>query len=119
MRIDRRDIAVTGAEADLEFSDLWKFRTKSGELRLDELRVGRLPMRAVKVDLGLWDGKKVIVNAVEFRALGAVAETARQAQRIGRRVVAPAVLFEVVDIGVVAPFAVVATALQVAAEAAE
>ena len=70
MRVLARDIAVEGAEADLEFSDLWKYRTKSGELRLGELRVGRLAVRDIKADVGLWGAQTLIVNAAQGSALG-------------------------------------------------
>lgn len=70
MRVLARDIAVEGAEADLEFSDLWKYRTKSGELRLGELRVGRLAVRDIKADVGLWGAQTIIVNAASGRTLG-------------------------------------------------
>lgn len=70
MRARTQDIAAEGAEADLEFSDLWKFRTKSGALRLRELRVGRLPLREVTADFGLWGAQALTVNAAAFNALG-------------------------------------------------
>jgi hypothetical protein len=55
----------------LEFSDLWKFRTKSGVLRLSELRVGRLSLQEVKADFGFWGEQDISVGGVEFRALAA------------------------------------------------
>jgi hypothetical protein len=64
------DIVADGAEADLEFSDLWKFRTKSGVLRLQELRVGRLSLRDVRADFGLWGEQDITISRVEFNALG-------------------------------------------------
>lgn len=70
MRAGTQDIAATGIEAELEFSDLWKFRTKSGEARLAELRVGRLPLANVVADFGLWGGQTVIINSARFEALG-------------------------------------------------
>jgi hypothetical protein len=70
MRAGTQDVAATGIEAELEFSDLWKLRTKSGELRLKELRIGRLPLTDLTADFGLWNGQTVIVNAARFAALG-------------------------------------------------
>jgi len=70
MRVLSRDVSVEGAEADLEFSDLWKYRTKSGELRLAELRVGKLAVRDIQADIGLWGAQTIIVNAARGRALG-------------------------------------------------
>jgi hypothetical protein len=70
MRAGSQDVAATGAEAELEFSDLWKIRTKTGEFRLKELRVGRLPLRNVTADFGLWNGQTLIVNSARFEALG-------------------------------------------------
>ncbi|AOS45665.1 Dicarboxylate transport [Lacunisphaera limnophila] len=66
----KEDIAVTGAEAELEFSDLWKLRTKFGALRVADLRIGRLPLRAVTADFGLWDGTQIRVKRAEATALG-------------------------------------------------
>ena len=70
MRVLARDIAVEAAEADLEFSDLWKYRTKTGELRLGELRVGRLAVRDITADVGLWGAQTLIINAAHGSALG-------------------------------------------------
>jgi hypothetical protein len=70
MKLANRDIAATGAEADLEFSDLWKLRTKSGALRLSELRVGVLPLREITADFGLWGGEEIMLNTADFSALG-------------------------------------------------
>jgi len=64
------DIAAEGVEADLEFSDLWKLRTKSGELRLKQLRVGRLPLQDVRADIGLWGDQTLTVSGLAFSALG-------------------------------------------------
>lgn len=75
MRVESRDIAATGAEAELEFSDLWKLRTKSGALRLGELRIGRLAFQDVTADFGLWDGKQLIVDRAAGLALGGRVET--------------------------------------------
>jgi hypothetical protein len=70
MRVVARDIAVANAEADLEFSDLWKYRTKSGELRLGELRTGRLAVRDIKADVGLWGPRTINVSGATGQALG-------------------------------------------------
>ncbi len=71
MRARTLDIAATGVEADLEFSDLWKLRTKSGVLRVQDLRMGRLPLQEVKADIGLWGDQTLTVAGVTFSALGA------------------------------------------------
>jgi len=70
MRAHSLDIAAGGAEAELEFSDLWKFRTKSGVLRLHDLRVGRLTLQDVRADIGLWGDQTLSVSGGEFSALG-------------------------------------------------
>lgn len=70
MRARTLDIAAAGVEADLEFSDLWKLRTKSGVLRVQELRVGRLPLQEVQADIGLWGDQTLAVAGVTFRTLG-------------------------------------------------
>jgi hypothetical protein len=69
MKAGHEDITATGAEAELEFSDLWKYRTKSAAFRLAELRTGRLTVREVSADFGLW-GKELRVERVAFQALG-------------------------------------------------
>lgn len=70
MRSAARDIAAEGAEADLEFSDLWKLRTSSGRLRLAELRFGRLSLREVEADFGLWNGRQINLAHAAAKALG-------------------------------------------------
>lgn len=82
-----QDVTVTGAEADLEFSDLWKLRTRSGELRLEELRVGRLSFRGVAADFGLWDGGQINVARAEGTALGGRIEADGFGYRLDQRVV--------------------------------
>jgi hypothetical protein len=74
-RVGTQDIAAEGVEADLEFSDLWKYRTKAAELRLAGLRVGQLPFREVTVDFGLWGAKTIIVNGAHGTALGGTVTT--------------------------------------------
>jgi hypothetical protein len=74
MRAATRDVTANGAEADIEFSDLWKFRTKSGQLRVQELRAGRLSLREVTADFGLWGAQTIAVNGAAFSALGGRAE---------------------------------------------
>lgn len=88
MRVGARDIVAQGAEADLEFSDLWKFRTKSGRLRLAELRVGRLPVRAITADFGLWDGKQLSVDRASGQVLGGRVEVAPFRYRLDQRTLA-------------------------------
>ncbi len=69
-KVGTQDIAAEGVEADLEFSDLWKYRTKAAELRLQDFHVGRLALREVTADFGLWGAKTVIVNGARGAALG-------------------------------------------------
>ncbi len=70
MQAGARDVAASGAAADLEFSDLWKLRSSSGKLRLAELRVGRLPFHDVEADFGLWDGRQIKVARATAATLG-------------------------------------------------
>ena len=70
LRVRARDIAVDGAEVDLEFSDLWKYRTKKGELRLKELRVGRLAVRDIAAEFGLWGAQTIVIGGAHGSALG-------------------------------------------------
>lgn len=88
MKVGARDIAAHGAEADLEFSDLWKFRTKSGHLRLAELRVGRLPVREITADFGLWDGNQFSVDRATGRVLGGRVEVEAFRYRLDQRALA-------------------------------
>ncbi|RXK56609.1 hypothetical protein ESB00_12295 [Oleiharenicola lentus] len=70
-----RDITLTGAEADLEFSDLWKLRTSAGRLQVRQLRAGRLPFDDLDLDFGLWNGKQINVSRAVASALGGRVET--------------------------------------------
>jgi hypothetical protein len=70
MKVLTRDIEVRDAEADLDFSDLWKYRTKAGELRLGELRIGHLTVHDITADVGLWGPQAVLVNAARGNTLG-------------------------------------------------
>lgn len=74
-KVGTQDIAAEGVEADLEFSDLWKYRTKAGELRLKDFHVGRLALRDVTADFGLWGAKTIIVNGARGTALGGTVTT--------------------------------------------
>ncbi|HWA24848.1 MAG TPA: YdbH domain-containing protein [Lacunisphaera sp.] len=76
MRAHTQDIAAAGAEAELEFSDLWKLRTKSGVLRLREMHIGRLALTDVSTDFGLWGAENVSIARSSFSALGGKAEVA-------------------------------------------
>jgi len=70
MRVGMRDIEAAGATAELEFSDLWKLRTKTAGLRLERLRVGRLDLREITADFGLWDGRQITVDRAAARVPG-------------------------------------------------
>jgi hypothetical protein len=98
MRAGTRDIAAEGAEAVLEFSDLWKFRTKSGFLHVNELRVGRLLLEDVAVDFGLWGGQTLLVNEATFAALGGVARVKPFRYQLDRREVSATVDVENLDL---------------------
>lgn len=106
MQAGTQDIAATGAEADLEFSDLWKFRTKSGDLRLAELRVGRLPLREVTADFGLWGGQAVVINAAAFTALGGRGRVQPCRYQLSQRELAATVEAEDLDLARVLDLAV-------------
>lgn len=69
-KIGTQDIEANGVEADLDFSDLWKYRTKSAELRLAELRVGKLSFRDLRADFGLWGARTLIIQGARANALG-------------------------------------------------
>lgn len=70
MRAGTHDVAASGATAELEFSDLWKLRTKAGTLHLEQLRVGRLHLHDVVAGFGLWNGKEIRIQGATFAALG-------------------------------------------------
>ena len=70
IKVGIQDIAAEGVEADLEFSDLWKYRTKSAELRMARFRIGQLSLREVTTGFSRWGAKNVIVNGARGTALG-------------------------------------------------
>jgi hypothetical protein len=74
-KVGTQDIAAGGVEADLEFSDLWKYRTRSAELRMADFRIGQLDLRDVAVDFNLWGAKTLIVNGARGAALGGTVTT--------------------------------------------
>lgn len=82
-----RDVTASGADADLEFSDLWKLRTSSGKLHLAELRVGRLPFHDINADFGLWDGRQLKVARASAAALGGRVEVGPFSYRLDERAV--------------------------------
>lgn len=84
MRAGSEDVAARGAEAELEFSDLWKYRTKSAAFRLAELRAGRLTVRDVAADFGLW-GRELRVEHASFAALGGTGEVEAFRYDLGKR----------------------------------
>jgi len=98
MKAATRDVTVEGAEADLEFSDLWKYRTKSGALRLRELRVGQLSLREVTADFGLWGDQTVTINRAAFTALGGRAEVAPFKYFATQREIATTLRVEGIDV---------------------
>lgn len=98
MQAGTQDVSAEGAEADLEFSDLWKFRTKSGGLRLRELRVGRLPLTEVTADFGLWGEQTLTVNGAAFRALGGRMEVAAFKYFLNQREVSSTLRVEGLDL---------------------
>lgn len=98
MRAARQDVAAEGAEVDLEFSDLWKFRTKSGALRLRELRVGRLTLSEMNADFGLWGEQTLTVNRATFSALGGRMEVAPFKYFLNQREVATSLQVEGLDL---------------------
>lgn len=98
MRAGTQDVTAEGAEADLEFSDLWKFRTKSGVLRLKELRVGRLPLRDVTADFGLWGEQALTVSGATFSALGGRVEVAPFKYFLNQREVATTLQVDGLDL---------------------
>lgn len=65
-----RAIAVEGIEADLEFSDLWKFHTKLGTLRIRELHTGKLPLRDFVAEFAFEGADLIHVSHASLRALG-------------------------------------------------
>ncbi len=84
MRVGSRDIAATGAEADLEFSDLWKLRTSAGRLRVAQLRAGRLLFDGLEADFGLWNGKQINVSRATASALGGRVEVLPFSYQLGQ-----------------------------------
>jgi hypothetical protein len=88
MRAATQDVAAEDVEAELEFSDLWKLRTKSGSLRLAKLRTGRLTFERLTADFGLWNGKRFTVTWATADVLGGVVEAGPFQHQLDQRVLA-------------------------------
>jgi hypothetical protein len=65
-----RDIEASGAEVELEFSDLWKLRTRSGSLRVGEFRVGRFAVRELAAAIRLQGARTISVEGATAQGLG-------------------------------------------------
>ena len=65
-----RELAVTGIEADLEFTDVGGFVTSPGSIRIHELRAGKLSVSDVQAELALDGPDRILVNALSLSALG-------------------------------------------------
>lgn len=98
MKARAHDIAAEGVEAEVVFSDLWKLRTKTGVLRLKELRVGRLPLSEVTADFGLWGAQSVTVNAAAFSTLGGRVEVGPFKYFLNQQEVAATLNLEDIDL---------------------
>lgn len=75
MEAQAADVAASGVDVDLEFSDLWKLRTSAGRLRLETLRVGRLSFEEIEAPFGLWDGTGLKIGPANGRGLGGQVRT--------------------------------------------
>ena len=66
----QRAILGEGIEAHLEFTGLAPISTKPGNLRIRELRTGRLVLRGLESGLALRGANKIAVSHASFQALG-------------------------------------------------
>ena len=66
-----KSVSVTGVEADLAFDDMWKIHTAPGQtVRAEELRVGELTARAIRIEFALESAEKIAVSRATLQALG-------------------------------------------------
>ena len=70
VRYPQRDIDAAGVEADLEFTDLDKFRTAPGVVRVRELRTGQLSCRDIMAELAFAGPNKIAVSGISLNTLG-------------------------------------------------
>ncbi len=75
IRYDAKDLTAEGIEADLEFTDFEKVLTKPGTVNVQEIRVGKFPLREISAKLALAGSEKIAVSALSLKALGGTAST--------------------------------------------
>jgi hypothetical protein len=63
-------VSAEGIEADLQFIDFEKVRTRPGTLRIRELRTGRLPLREIDAEVAFESAEKIAVTRIALKALG-------------------------------------------------
>lgn len=63
-------ITADGIEADLEFTDFVQIITKPGNLRIRELRTGKLTLNDLSADFALAGRDRIVVTHATLRALG-------------------------------------------------
>lgn len=70
VRYAQKAITAEGIEADLEFTDLDKFVTKPGTVRVRELRTGQLALQDIRGEFAFASANQIVVSAASLKALG-------------------------------------------------
>lgn len=65
-----RAISADGVEADLEFTDVDRFQTKPGALRIREVHAGGLALRELETEFAFEGSKKIVVSRTTLKTLG-------------------------------------------------
>jgi len=64
------NVTADGVTVDLEFTDLDKFETKPGTLRVAALQVGRFALRDIDAEFAFADTNRIAVSRAALKALG-------------------------------------------------
>jgi hypothetical protein len=64
------NVTADGVAVDLEFTDLDKFVTKPGTLRVAALQVGQFKLSEIDAEFAFGDANKIIVSRAALKALG-------------------------------------------------
>lgn len=70
VRYEAKDITAEGIEADLEFTDFDKMLTKPGGVRVQEIRVGKFPLREISAQIAFAGREKIAVSELSLKTLG-------------------------------------------------
>jgi hypothetical protein len=65
-----RAVSAEGIEADLEFTDLDRFQSKPGTLRIRELRAGPMVLRELDAEFAFGSTEQIIITRATLKTLG-------------------------------------------------